>query len=190
MKPLRAVPAAMPLSSARASSHSAQLLHRCAARSRPLGWHLGHRALRANNGRAATRGRRAARGRAAAQLHARQRPPSTQTAAPAGTARVPGLRRRPVSTPPPVRPPLFIYGTEDTTAARDHARLYWRSAGPRRLYQRVRHRPAHDRRGSCRRQPGREHHQSVVSSSGLTFGGRTGVIIPPGALAVSDPVSQ
>ncbi len=100
-------------------------------------------------------------------------PPAAQTAAPA-------------ATPRPNRPPAFVYGVFDTTVREIvHVSLggpqvrviFTNEFGTEPLTIGAAH-VAVSQGGST---------INLVSAAGLTFGGRASVVIPPGALVVSDP---
>jgi lysophospholipase L1-like esterase len=89
---------------------------------------------------------------------------------------------------PPARPPAFVYGAADTTLREIvHVSLggpilrviFTNEFGTDPLTIAAAH-VAISQGGST---------INLVSSAGLTFGGRTSVIIPPGALVVSDPAA-
>ena len=104
--------------------------------------------------------------------------PSTAPPAPPATA--------PTPAPMPARPPAFVYGTADTTLREIvHVSLggpqlrviFTNEFGTDPLTIAAAH-VAISQGGST---------INLVSAAGLTFGGHTSVIIPPGALVVSDP---
>ncbi|MGA1982088.1 MAG: SGNH/GDSL hydrolase family protein [Acidobacteriaceae bacterium] len=112
-------------------------------------------------------------------------PPGTQTPAPAAAPGEP-LRAVPITPPPPVRPPAYIYGSEDVTLREIvHISIggpmvrvvFTNEFGTEPLTIGAAH-IAVSQGGST---------INLVSAAGLTFGGRTLVTIPPGALMVSDP---
>jgi len=111
-------------------------------------------------------------------------PPATQTPTPVAPPAAPV--ENPRSTPSQARPAPFIYGTADTTIREIvHVSIggpqvrviFTNEFGTDPLTIGAAH-VAVSQGGSA---------INLVSSAGLTFGGRTGVTIPPGALMVSDP---
>jgi lysophospholipase L1-like esterase len=94
----------------------------------------------------------------------------------------------PISAPPPGRPPAFVYGAADTTLREIvHLSLggpqvrvvFTNEFGSEPLTISAAH-VAVSQGGST---------INLVSAAGLTFGGRASVVIPPGALVVSDPAT-
>jgi lysophospholipase L1-like esterase len=110
-------------------------------------------------------------------------------AAPAAAPATPTPETTPAPTPaPPARPPAFVYGAADTTLREIvHVTLggpilrviFTNEFGTDPLTIGAAH-VAISQGGST---------INLVSSAGLTFGGRTSVTIPPGALVVSDPAA-
>ena len=138
--------------------------------------------MAANNGRAATL-------TAAPPVIA---PPANASAPTAPSAQMPTPPVTPSQTVPPNtearsgRPPAFVYGTDDTTLREIvHASIggqmvrvvFTNEFGTDPLTIGSAH-VAVSQGGST---------VNLVSAAGLTFGGRTMVTIPPGALVVSDP---
>lgn len=110
--------------------------------------------------------------------------PATPTSAASPQAAAPAT---PTSAPP-ARPPAFVYGATDTTLREIvHVSLggpilrvvFTNEFGTDPLTIAAAH-VAISQGGSA---------INLVSSAGLTFGGRTSVTIPPGALIVSDPAA-
>jgi len=108
-------------------------------------------------------------------------PPSTQTPSPPPTLAESAVR-------PPNRPEHFIYGTTDTTLREivhvsiggpELRVIFTNEFGTDPLTIGAAH-VAISQGGSS---------INLVSAAGLTFGGHTSVIIPPGALVVSDPAA-
>ena len=132
----------------------------------------------ANNGRPAT---------APAASTASATPAATATpAAPAATPAAPEQPAAPNAAPRPPRPPQIVYGTADTTLREivhvsiggPQVRIIFTNEfGTDPLTIAAAH-VAISQGGSA---------INLVSAAGLTFGGHTSVIIPPGALVVSDP---
>jgi len=132
----------------------------------------------ANNGRPAT---------APAASTASATPAATATpAAPAATPAAPEQPAAPNAAPRPPRPPQIVYGTADTTLREivhvsiggPQVRIIFTNEfGTDPLTIAAAH-VAISQGGST---------INLVSAAGLTFGGHTSVIIPPGALVVSDP---
>jgi len=129
----------------------------------------------ANNGRPA----------APAQLVPVTSPSTSATAAPAQTV---APASTPTPVPAPARPPAFVYGAADTTVREIvHVSLggpqvrviFTNEFGTEPLTIGAAH-VAVSQGGST---------INLVSAAGLTFGGRTSVVIPPGALVVSDPAT-
>jgi lysophospholipase L1-like esterase len=112
-------------------------------------------------------------------------PPATPAPAQASAPATPS----PTPTPaPPARPPAFVYGAADTTLREIvHVSLggpilrvvFTNEFGTDPLTIAAAH-VAISQGGSS---------INLVSSAGLTFGGRTSITIPPGALVVSDPAA-
>ena len=132
----------------------------------------------ANNGRPAT---------APAASTASATPAATATpAAPAATPAAPEQPAAPNAAPRPPRPPQIVYGTADATLREivhvsiggPQVRIIFTNEfGTDPLTIAAAH-VAISQGGSA---------INLVSAAGLTFGGHTSVIIPPGALVVSDP---
>jgi len=132
----------------------------------------------ANNGRPAT---------APAASTASATPAATATpAAPAATPAAPEQPAAPNAAPRPPRPPQIVYGTADATLREivhvsiggPQVRIIFTNEfGTDPLTIAAAH-VAISQGGST---------INLVSAAGLTFGGHTSVIIPPGALVVSDP---
>ena len=110
-------------------------------------------------------------------------PASTQTPTPTAAPEQPAAAN---AAPRPPRPPQIVYGTDDTTLREIvHVSLggpqvrviFTNEFGTDPLTIAAAH-VAISQGGST---------VNLVSSAGLTFGGHTSVIIPPGALVVSDP---
>ena len=110
-------------------------------------------------------------------------PPSTQTPTPTPPP-------APLVAPPSGRPPAYIYGTEDTTLREIvHVSIggpqirvvFTNEFGTEPLTIGAAHIGVS--------QGGSTINIVSASSAGLTFGGRSSVTIPPGALIVSDPVA-
>jgi lysophospholipase L1-like esterase len=129
----------------------------------------------ANNGRPAT----------PALLVPVTTPSASATAAPAQTA---APAAAPTPTQIPGRPPAFVYGVADTTLREIvHVSLggpqvrviFTNEFGTEPLTIGAAH-VAVSQGGST---------INLVSAAGLTFGGRASVVIPPGALVVSDPAT-
>jgi lysophospholipase L1-like esterase len=112
-------------------------------------------------------------------------PPSTQTPTPV----VPAAQPAPSAATPPGRPPLYIYGTEDVTLREI---VHVSIGGPQvRVIFTNEFGTDPLTIGSAHiavSQGGSSINLVAASSAGLTFGGRTSVTVPPGALIVSDPV--
>ena len=139
--------------------------------------------MAANNGRAASLV-------AAAPAVA---PPSNPTAAPAPPSTqtpTPEAPPAPPAATPPGRPPAYIYGTEDITLRQivhvsiggPQVRVIFTNefgTDPLTI----------DSAHIAVSQGGSSINLVAASSAGLTFGGRTSVTIPPGALMVSDPAA-
>jgi lysophospholipase L1-like esterase len=119
-------------------------------------------------------------------------PPASANAAPAqaATPATPTPEPTPAPTPvrPPTRPPAIVYGVTDTTLREIvHVTIggpmlrviFTNEFGTEPLTIGAAH-VAVSQGGST---------INLVSAAGLTFGGRTSVIIPPGALVVSDPAT-
>ena len=134
----------------------------------------------ANNGRPAT---------APAASTASATPAATATpAAPAATPAAPEQPAAPNAAPRPPRPPQIVYGTADATLREivhvsiggPQVRIIFTNEfGTDPLTIAAAH-VAISQGGSA---------INLVSAAGLTFGGHTSVIIPPGALVVSDPAT-
>ena len=134
----------------------------------------------ANNGRPAT---------APAASTASATPAATATpAAPAATPAAPEQPAAPNAAPRPPRPPQIVYGTADTTLREIvHVSIggpqvrviFTNEFGTDPLTIAAAH-VAISQGGSA---------INLVSAAGLTFGGHTSVVIPPGALVVSDPAT-
>ena len=96
----------------------------------------------------------------------------------------------PAPPPPPGRPPLYLYGTEDITLREI---MHVSIGGPQvRVVFTNEFGTDPLTIGSAHvavSQGGSTINLVAASSSGLTFGGRSSITIPPGALAISDPVS-
>ncbi|MGP8259964.1 MAG: SGNH/GDSL hydrolase family protein [Acidobacteriaceae bacterium] len=112
-------------------------------------------------------------------------PVASATAAPAQTM---APASAPTPVPAPARPPAFVYGTADTTVREIvHVSLggpqvrvvFTNEFGTEPLTIDAAH-VAVSQGGST---------INLVSAAGLTFGGRTSVVVPPGALVVSDPAT-
>ena len=112
-------------------------------------------------------------------------PSASATAAPAQTA---PLAAAPTPAPRPNRPPAIVYGAADTTLREIvHVSLggpqvrviFTNEFGTEPLTIGAAH-VAVSQGGSS---------INLVSAAGLTFGGRASVVIPPGALVVSDPAT-
>ncbi len=110
------------------------------------------------------------------------------TAAPAATPAVPEQPAAANAAPRPPRPPQIVYGTADTTLREIvHVSIggpqvrviFTNEFGTDPLTIAAAH-VAISQGGSA---------INLVSAAGLTFGGHTSVIIPPGALVVSDPAT-
>ena len=117
-------------------------------------------------------------------------PTPAQTAAPAIPTPTPTSEPTPVPTPAPVpyRPPAIVYGVADTTMREivhvtiggpELRVIFTNEFGAEPLTIGAAH-VAISQGGST---------INLVSAAGLTFNGRTSVIIPPGALVVSDPAA-
>ncbi len=107
-------------------------------------------------------------------------PPPAQAAAPATPTPAPA------PTPTPARPPAFVYGVADTTLREivhvtiggpELRVIFTNEFGTEPLTIGAAH-VAISQGGST---------INLVSAAGLTFAGHASVVIPPGALAVSDP---
>jgi len=112
-------------------------------------------------------------------------PSAPATAAPAQTV---APASAPTPAPAPTRPPAFVYGVADTTVREIvHVSLggtqvrviFTNEFGTEPLAIGAAH-VAVSQGGSS---------INLVSAAGLTFGGRASVVIPPGALVVSDPAA-
>jgi len=112
-------------------------------------------------------------------------PVATQSATPAQAA---APASAPAPAPRPNRPPAFVYGISDTTVREIvHVSLggpqvrviFTNEFGTEPLTIGAAH-IAVSQGGST---------INLVSAAGLTFGGRASVVIPPGALVVSDPAT-
>lgn len=133
----------------------------------------------ANNGRPAT-------APASVALSPSPLPSTTPAATPAAPTAGPAPAPTPARTP--FRPPAFVYGTADTTLREivhisiggPQVRVVFTNEfGAEPLTIGAAH-VAISQGGST---------INLVSAAGLTFGGHTSVIIPPGALVVSDPAT-
>jgi lysophospholipase L1-like esterase len=141
--------------------------------------------MAANNGRAATLVAAPPAVAPPSNPTAAPAPPSTQTPTPAAPAAAPA----PPAGPPSGRPPVYIYGTEDITLREI---VHVSIGGPQvRVIFTNEFGTDPLTIGSAHiavSQGGSSINLVAASSAGLTFGGRTSVTVPPGALIVSDPV--
>jgi lysophospholipase L1-like esterase len=115
---------------------------------------------------------------------------STAPAPPSTEAPTPAAPPAPPAAPPPGRPPLYVYGTEDITLREI---VHVSIGGPQvRVVFTNEFGTDPLTIGSAHvavSQGGSSINLVAASAAGLTFGGRTSVTIPPGALMVSDPVA-
>jgi len=139
----------------------------------------------ANNGRPVTATTPVSVVLSTAPLPAAPAPASTQMPAPTAVPEQPAAAN---AAPRPPRPPQIVYGTADTTLREIvHVSIggpqvrviFTNEFGTDPLTIAAAH-VAISQGGSA---------INLVSAAGLTFGGHTSVIIPPGALVVSDPAT-